>query len=258
MRKFFCAAVLLSIVLMFGDKILLSIPAPSEKLWAHRCDSLEKFRLMSNKYAGLEIDATFYPDEPRGSRFDVSHDKKKAVEYPLESFMAEIAAIDNPIWFDFKNLTAENASAALEELDGLLEQYGVDRGRFIVESHAYEQLGAFRAREYYTAYEVPVHASAYGDEIVRDENFLFANPGMVEYFCRLVREAAASGNIDAVTFPLTYYRLVKHADVPAELLTWDTHGERWWHFFIRKELRAMLFDEQVRAILVDTPTEFDR
>ena len=237
---------------------LIFAASTNEKFWVHRCDSIEKFRLMSGKYAGLEIDATFYPDEPRGSRFDVSHDKKKSVEYPLESFMEEIAACDNFIWFDFKNLTEENASAALEELDGLLEQYGVDRSRFIVESHAYEQLREFRARGYYTAYEVPVHASAYGDEILRDENFLFRNQGMVDYFCRVVREAAESGAIDAVTFPYTYYRLVKHAQLDAEMLTWDVRGERWWDFYIRSDLRAMVFDERVRVILVDAPTEFDR
>ena len=251
MRKFLLAASILIAVLIFAA-------STNEKFWVHRCDSIEKFRLMSGKYAGLEIDATFYPDEPRGSRFDVSHDKKKSVEYPLESFMEEIAACDNQIWFDFKNLTEENASAALEELDGLLEQYGVDRSRFIVESHAYEQLREFRARGYYTAYEVPVHASAYGEEILRDENFLFRDRGMVDYFCRVVREAASSGAIDAVTFPYTYYRLVKHAQLDAEMLTWDVRGERWWDFYIRSDLRAMVFDERVRVILVDAPTEFDR
>lgn len=258
MKKFLAALTALlsvgALVFAFRDHL----PAPNKKLWAHRCDSLEKFQLMSNKYRGLEIDATFYADEPRGSKFDVSHDKKSQVDYPLENFMPSIAECDNIIWFDFKNLTNENAAAALEELDGLLAQYGIDRGRFIVESHDYEDLKIFREHGYYTAYDVPTHESAYGDEIVRDKNFVFQSQGRVEYFCRLVREAVDSGNVDAVSFPLTYYRLVKYADVPAEMLTWDTHGEKWWDFYAREELRAILSDDKVVGILVNTPTDFDR
>ncbi len=251
MWKIFLTAALLIAVLIFAA-------STNEKFWAHRCDSIEKFRLMSGKYSGLELDATFYPSEPRGRKFDVSHDRKSTVEYPLENFMPTIAACRNPIWFDFKNLTSENASAALEELEYLIEKYGVERSRFIVESHAYEQLREFRARGYYTAYEVPVHESAYGEEILRDENFLFRDEGMVKYFCRVVNEAAGSGAVDAVTFPYTYYRLVKRAGVSTDMLTWDMHGERWWDFYLRSDLRALLFDDQVKVILADAPTEFDR
>ena len=111
-KIFLTAAALLIAVLIFAA-------STNEKFWAHRCDSIEKFRLMLGKYSGLELDATFYPSEPRGRKFDVSHDRKSTVEYPLESFMPEIAACDNPIWFDFKNLTAENASSALDELEYL-------------------------------------------------------------------------------------------------------------------------------------------
>ena len=239
---------------IYRDKL----PVPNRKLWAHRCDSVEKLRLMAEKYSGLEIDATFYDKGAHGRKFDVSHDQLWKVDYPLEDFMPTIAACDNVIWFDFKNLTHENVSAALKELDGLLGEYGIERGRFIVESHNYEDLKPFHELGYYTAYEVPVHESAYGEEIVRDKNFLFSNPGMVEYFCRLVREAVSSGNVDAVSFPLTYYRMVKYADVPVEMLTYDTHDENWWHFYIRGDLRTVLFDEKVRGILVYTPTEFDR
>lgn len=234
------------------------LPDPDKKFWAHRCDSLEKFQLMSRKYQGLEIDATFYAEEPRGQKFDVSHDEQPQIDYPLENFMPTIAACDNVIWFDFKNLTADNAAAALEELDGLLAAHGIERGRFIIESHDYEDLKAFRERGYYTSYCVPIHESAYGDEIKRDKNFVFQSPGRVEYFCRLVREAIDSGNVDAISFPLTYYRLVKYADVDAELLTWDTHDEKWWNFYAREELRDILFDDKVTGILVSTPTDFDR
>ena len=259
MRKKFLAVLMAALSIgMLAFVLSDRLPAPNEKFWAHRCDSVEKLRLMSKKYAGLELDATFYGREARGRKFDVSHDGKTQVDYPLENFMPTISECDNVIWFDFKNLTHDNAAAALEELDGLLEQYGIDRNRFIVESHNYEDLKIFRERGYYTAYEVPVHESAYGEEIVRDKNFLFSNQGMVEYFCRLVREAVSSGNVDAVSFPLTYYRLVKYADVPVEMLTYDTHDERWWHFYTRGELREMLNDDKMRGILVSTPTEFDR
>lgn len=247
----------LSIGLLLALGLLL-MPVPGEKFWAHRCDSIEKFRLMSRKYAGLEIDATFYPNEPRGSKFDVSHDKKRSLDYPLENFMPIIAECGKPIWFDFKNLTAENAVAALEELDELSERNSIDRKKFIVESYDYESLKMFRERGYYTAYCVPTQASAYGEEIGRDREFVFRNPGMVEYFTRLVREAAESDCVDGITFPRTYYRLVKHTGVRQELLTWDTHGERWWDFYLREELREILFDDQVKVILVDAPTDFDR
>ena len=228
------------------NKIYLLIYEPSQKFWAHRCDSIEKFELMSKKYSGIEIDAVFYDTAPAGEKFDISHDKQSSVDYPLEGFMTAIAeSKDTKIWFDFKNLTHDNAKESLNELEYLLAKYDIDKNRFIIESHDYKDLGLYHQHGFYTSFYVSVN-----DEMIFN--------GGETAFINEVREAVKSQNIDAVSFPLNYYELLKSADLPVDFLTWQIHDEKWWQFYKKDNLKKMIDDEQVKVILVSNPTMYDR
>jgi hypothetical protein len=214
---------------------------PSEKFWIHRCNSLEKARLMSEEFAGIEIDANFHPNETAGRKFDIQHDNKESVQITLQDFMPMFAKTNSKIWFDYKNLSSQNAKDSLAELEMLVEKFGVDKRRFIVENHDFKDLKFFHDAGFYTSFYVTVKKDL--------DN---------EKFRAEVQEAVASGFIDAVSFPVDYYELVKSACVNADLLTWQTREERWWTFLAEPKLRVIVEDPQVKVILVKMKTPFDR
>ena len=228
------------------NRLYLLLYEPSQKFWAHRCDSIGKFNLMSDKYNGVEIDAVYYDDAPIGKKFDISHDEQSSINHPLEGFMITISEHpDTRIWFDFKNLSHHNAEESLAELEYLLSKYDIDKNRFIIESHNYKDLGLYHQHGFYTSFYVSVN-----DDVIFD--------GGENDFINEVREAINSQNIDAVSFPLNYYDLLKRADIPVDFLTWQIHDEKWWQFYRKDNLKKLVDDDQVKVILVSNPTMYDR
>ena len=125
---------------------------PVPKLWAHRCDSVEKMQENMSKFEGVELDINYFAEE---HEFDVSHDKQEKLKYPLENFLSELSNSNTKIWLDFKNLSAENSLEAKQRLEFLFSKYHIDKSRAIVESHNVSELGHFRAAGWYTSYYVP-------------------------------------------------------------------------------------------------------
>ena len=220
----------------------------ADKFWAHGCNAVKRLDLLSDEYAGVEIDAIFYGDQPKGKKFDISHDPHENLEYPLEDFMPIIAKHkDTKVWFDFKNLNRDNAKDSIEELEYLLEKYDVDKSRFIIESHYYEDLDIYHQHGFYTSFYVTIN-----------NKWFFESEEGANYFYNEVREAANSGKVDAISFPVRYYDLVKQSGVSKDLLTWNERGEKWWHFYKKDHFKKIVDDEQVKVILVEHPTIYDR
>ena len=65
-----------------------------------------------------------------------------------------------------------------------------------------------------------------------------------------MRQAVQSGNVNAVSFPITYYDLVNKIDIDVDYLTWHTGGERWIEFYLLSDLIKIRRDERVKVILV--------
>lgn len=220
---------------------LIKIFSLPEKFWAHRCNSVEKAKLMAENFAGIEIDANFHGNETAGRKFNIQHDDKKSDKVTLQDFMPQFAKNNAKIWFDYKNLNSQNAQASLEELEMLIQKYGVDKSRFIIENHNFKDLKIFHDAGFYTSFYVTVKKDL-DEDAFRSE----------------VKEAANCGWINAVSFPVVYYDLVKSTGVSADLLTWQTGEDRWWNFLAESNLRKTVDDPQVKVILVKMRTPFDR
>lgn len=214
--------------------------APSEKIYAHRCDSLGKLKekLGNGNFAGVEMDICFYPEQ---GEFDVSHDVQPSIAYPLENFVQALATTDKKCWLDFKNLSETNRDAALARLDNLFAKYHIDKSRAVVESPNVDALKAFHDDGWYTSYYCPAYGSF---------------PGR-EKFLQVVRQAAATGNVDAVSFPIEEYPLVKEAAVQTDLLTWDPNA-KWWDYVHDENRREILADEKLKILLVGSHSRYNR
>lgn len=79
-------------------------PQPIPKLWAHRCDSVEKMKEQLGTFEGVELDLNYMKE---AGEFDVSHDMQETLAYPLEDFLAALEGKDVKIWLDFKNLSSD-------------------------------------------------------------------------------------------------------------------------------------------------------
>lgn len=215
---------------------------PAAKLWAHRCDSIEKMQENQEKFEGVELDINYYAalDE-----FDVSHDKQDKLEYPLEGFLAEIAQSNAKLWLDFKNLSTANHEAAQNRLEYLFAKYNIDKSRAIIESRDAAALGYFHRDGWYTSFYVPVN-----------DKYLESDEGK-ENFLAQVYAAANTGNVNAVSFPIEYYGVLKSADLPVDLLTWDIDAH-WWDYVMDDDRRARLADEQLKVILVTSNSKYNR
>ena len=100
-----------------------------DKLWLHRCNSIEKLNEKYGDYTNVELDVCF-----RDSVFDVTHDIDSSFGLNVEKYFAFFALHEGKMWLDLKNLTLENSDAVLAALIDLTKRYGVDRRRLIVES----------------------------------------------------------------------------------------------------------------------------
>ena len=226
--------------------VLATFITPSEKFWVHRCNSVEKVKLAAEKFSGIEIDANFYPAESVGRKFDISHDAHETVNFPLENFMPTFADTNAKIWFDFKNLSEANAVESLNELENLLQKYNVDKSRLIVENHSFHALKKFHDAGFYTSFYVTVKKEILQSQDLQDK------------FRQEVQDAVNSGFVDAVSFPVEYYELVKSCGINSDLLTWNTREERWWTFLRKSDLRKIVEDSQVKVILIVMKTDYDR
>lgn len=223
----------------------------TKKLWAHRCDSVEKLEEQLSTFAGVELDITYAPSQ---RTFDTSHDPQPGVEHPLEDFFAVLAGRDTKIWLDYKNLTAENAVPSRMELNRLLAKYGIEKSRAIVESGNYRELKAFREDGFYTSYYCPVTYDK------KERERFFKSESERRAFKEAVLTAANSGFVDAVSFPVEYYDTVKESGVAIDLLTWDV-GAKYKNYVYDKgdrERQKRLNDEQLKVILITSPSAFNR
>lgn len=215
---------------------------PIEKVWAHRCDSIPKMKEQIGTFEGVELDLCYFSEE---GEFDVSHDLQPKLEYPLEDFLAELSGTEIKIWFDFKNLTAQNGDAALQRLNMLFDKYQLDKSKAVVESHNVEELRRFRADGWYTSFYCPVR-----------EELLKTPEGNLKFY-EEVQRAVSTGNVCAVSFPIEYYPLVKKANIDADLLTWDM-GSRWWDYARKAECKQLLQDNRLKAVLVTSNSRYHR
>lgn len=206
------------------------------KMWLHRTDNIIKLTTTAIKYAGVELDLVYFKED---NNFDVSHDPNDILEYPIEDFIPIIKQNNQMVWLDYKNLSLDNAEISMLRLDDILLENNLSKEMCIIESPNYNALKVFHDNGYYTSYYVPTD----------EDETLFINE---------VKLAAASGNIDAVSFPTTYYYLVKKTNVSLDYLTWQCHNATWMSFYVFPELKEILDDNRVKVILVYEESSIER
>ena len=206
----------------------------TDKLWLHRCNSLEKYDEMHPRYPNVEIDLVFRPD----GHFDVTHDANTSFGLPLDSLMARNSMEGGKMWLDIKNLADSNRTDMLAELERLTDCYAIAPRQLIVESPDWQSLAHFTRAGYYTSCYVPYDKPS---RLSRDE---------LTHCIRRLRRVADSGAVRALSFPGWWYAtLRRHLRRPIDLLTWK-HRTTQFEFFLTSEGWRMLHDKQLKVVLI--------
>lgn len=69
-----------------------------EKIWLHRCNSLEKLYEKQSRYPNVEVDLVFRKDRV----FDVTHDVDTSFNLSLGSYFSYMKDHEGKMWLDIR------------------------------------------------------------------------------------------------------------------------------------------------------------
>ena len=177
----------------------------TDKLWLHRCNSLEKMEEFEDEFPNIEVDIVY-----RGNGiFDITHDADTTFGLKLDSYFSKIGDTEDKMWLDIKNVSPSNVDEMEESLDSIREVYDVDTDQLIIEGGDYNALETFTEDGYYTSYYVPF-----------DKPWKLSREEKDSCICKL-QDIADSKKTCALSFPGWWYVPIKrnlHRDI--DLLTW--------------------------------------
>ena len=122
-----------------------------DKIWLHRCNSMEKLYEKHLIYPNIEVDLIFRENR----KFDVTHDADTSFNLSLASYFSFMKKEKGKMWLDIKNLTSENRITALLSLNKLMEYFQIKKERLIIEGQNWKALEVFTQNGYYTSYYIP-------------------------------------------------------------------------------------------------------
>lgn len=207
-----------------------------EKVWLHRCNSLEKLHEKGDKYHGFEVDICLRPD----GRLDVTHNIEQSFGLSVDTFFAYLEQRpEKRMWMDVKNLSEENQRAFVTTMDSLSQHHQIAPERIVVESREWQLLRPLTQRGYLTSYYVNLEKN---DSAIA-----------------LLQRVADSGAVRALSFPRRWYRTIK-SDLNRQdivLLTWCSSQSfrqlRW-----RPLGHRMLRDRKLKVILTKDHGHYHR
>lgn len=213
-----------------------------DKVWVHRCNSIEKFDEMHERYPSVEVDLIFRSE----GYFDVTHDQENSIGLRLDGYFEKLKGETGHMWLDVKNISATNCNHAISVLDSLTSMYHIDKIRLIIESPDTVALSAFHKAGYYTSWYVVSENPA---NLTDDE---------IEQYIREMRRVVDNGRVSALSFPGWWYpEISKRLDRNIDLLTWKENSSQF-KFFLNLKNYKMLYDPQVKVILLKDLGHFHR
>lgn len=213
-----------------------------DKLWLHRCNSIEKLEEMDERYDNVEVDIVY-----RGNGvFDVTHDADTTFGLHIDPYLDELGDNDEQMWLDVKNITTTNCKELCEDLDSLCETYDVEKDQLIVEGNNWKALEELTDDDYYTSYYVSFDKPSH----LTDEE--------IEECIDSLQYVADSKCVSALSFPGWWYDEIKEdLHRPIDLLTWK-HRTTQWEFMLMPNHFEMLEDPQLKVILMKDKGHFHR
>ena len=124
----------------------------SNKVLAHRVNSLEKLAFAEKFYAGVELDLMYNINT---HSFDVNHPPAPSIGLDLETYLSHIKNKNIKLWLDIKNISKENAADAAQSLSKQITNAGINKKNILVESPEIPYLYFFKDEGFKTSFYLP-------------------------------------------------------------------------------------------------------
>ena len=210
----------------------------TDKIWIHRMDSKERFRILPGKYKGIEMDLMY---DSVSNNFDVRHPPAESTGFSLEdAFAATPNITGHYFWLDYKNLTEQVKFKSCAKLLALAKKYNISQN-IIVESQEPEPLTYFTESRFYTSYYLPVFNIASSS---KDEIKMYYNE--VKKRLQNSKVCALSGNYQQLPFIEKYFP-------DKDIVTWYLNEDRGLKY--SASLFVLTRNPKVKVILVAEMSE---
>lgn len=135
---------------VLGFDYFQPLPVYGNKIWVHRVNSIERLKLVEDKFEGMELDIVF-----ENGHFDVGHPPVKSIGLSLDDFFENVRNIKaHYFWLDLKNLNESNKKEVIERLNYLTNKFHI-KNNIIVETSHSNAIPDLKKEEYYTSYYLP-------------------------------------------------------------------------------------------------------
>lgn len=197
------------------------------KIWAHRVNSVERYRLLKGKLAGTETDITWRPSE---KRFGVYHPPLEKQAITLDSFLQVVDTKTGLLWLDTREIPVADTNAVFAELERLNQAHQLKMNA-VLELYDLAVANYLAGKGYWVALNIsPEKMSAYSQQqwkAYRD---------------------SMSAEIAFVSQEDVHLPFLKQHFPGKDIITWSISFN---NYFNRAALKRLVNDPQVKIVLVN-------
>ncbi|HEX6916040.1 MAG TPA: hypothetical protein VF145_12415 [Chitinophagaceae bacterium] len=205
------------------------------KLWAHRVNSIERYRLLEGKFAGLETDVTWDGEQ---KRFLVYHPPLEGRPVLLDSFMQTADTEKNMMWWDTREVTSADTAVILRSLNQLDRKHQL---KMNVVLEVYDTAVA---------------------NFLADHGYWVAQNIRTEWLQKYTREVqwdqlrrSISPRVSFISQEDRYVPMLKEHFPGRDIITWAIAFK---NYFNREHLGSLVQDPQVKIVLVNVKSRYYR
>jgi phosphoglycerol transferase MdoB-like AlkP superfamily enzyme len=225
------------------------------RLLPHRVNSIGKLsQVLYDGYQAFEVDVIFRANNKGSGYFEVGHDEKALAGLSLQHLLSQSPSTIKKIWFDIKNITAENINAVLARLNELNKIFPVKK-KVIIESDIPSPVFAQLADAgFYTSYYLPTQKLI---SVIKNNN----QDKLVKLSKQILLQIKQQ-RVKAISFDSKLYSYVKNNIEPE--LSQDLDYHTWDmlipfkdpNFLVKISQKAYYLDSRVKTILLAYYSEF--
>lgn len=197
------------------------------KLWAHRVNSVERYRFLKGRLAGIETDITWQSLE---KKFRVYHPPGKEDAILLDSFLRVVDLQAEMLWLDTREIPVSDTAAVLAELDRFNKSYKL-KLNVVIETYDMVIANYLAENGYWVALNIsPGKMSSYNQQqwkAYRD---------------------SMSAEIAFVSQEDVHVPFLKQHFPGKDIITWSIAFN---NYFNRAALKRLVNDPQVKIVLVN-------
>lgn len=216
---------------------------PNSKIWKHGVYSEYEAEKYAEVFDGLEVDLVY--SKKHGNIFIGRQEDDAEKGHTFDTWISMIKKPNEThYWIDFKNLSTENAEAALRCLDSILNIHDISKRNFMIENQDVNTLKIVKKFNYATILWV--------DNIFYWNNKTKADSISV---CKIIRNKINELHPDAISSEFSAYPMLCDSFPEQNIHFWDTPKEL--NEENAEHTRMLCRNKSVKVVLVDYQEAID-